>query len=74
MRDAIREIKNRDESQVHRTTVQRNLKDFGVKAWVKPKKLKLEPHQKHARYVSRPRTSCHMMHLAWRAVYTVALV
>jgi transposase len=50
MRDAIREIKNRDASQVHRTTVQRNLKDFGVKAWVKPKKPKLESHQKHARY------------------------
>ena len=50
MRDAIREIKNRDESQVHRTMVQRNLKDFGVRAWVKPKKPKLEPRQKHARY------------------------
>lgn len=49
MRDAIHEIRNRDESRVHRTTVQRNLKDFGVKAWVKPKKPKLEPHQKRAR-------------------------
>ena len=49
MKDAIREIRNRDESQVHRTTVQRNLKNYGVKAWVKPKKPKLEPHQRHAR-------------------------
>ena len=40
---------NRGESQVHRTTVQRNLKNYGVKAWVKPKKPNLEPHQKHAR-------------------------
>jgi transposase/uncharacterized protein (DUF2267 family) len=50
MRDAIHEIKNLDKCQVHRTTVQRNLKDLGIKAWVKQKKPKLEPHQKHARY------------------------
>ncbi|GJJ67920.1 putative transposase [Entomortierella parvispora] len=50
MKDAVREIRILDGRQVHRTTVQRNLKDFGVKAWVKPKKPKLEPHQRQARY------------------------